>query len=285
MKSLQNEENLIKIFERCPIFWLNGHLYKLLKPYGKPKSQKSGGEPKTDVYLPFLVDDKEKVEIKISLKMKNFNFTENKLSFGRMRLWGEDTEDVLRSIAASILKNDHEKIDKSLNNPPRHKRKGNKYLLGYRLDITNKPNAKRSYPLGLTTDQKIEFFTGATMEEEKRNSLVSGVMVENSGVANMYLEMNISGEETPQDILKQLIPLDNKMFYERIELFATIKAVNYFPNSPKGSSKYDGPRPLLIQAKYQYDNGTDNIAKSLIVENPLKVTAKDVLEKYHNLLR
>lgn len=278
-----NEENLIKAFEKNPDFFYGGHSYHLLKPYGKPKSRGRGGEPKTDVYFSFLVDNKEVIEIKISLKKKNFNFTENKVCFERMNLWGENTENILTTIATSILKNDYDKIYKSLINPKRDRRKGDKYLLGYRLDLTNKPNGKRSYPLALTTEQKVEFFTGATMEEEKRNSLVSGEMIKNSGVANMYLEMDITGEETPQEILSNLISLNDKSFYEKNELFATIKAVNYFPNPPEGSNKYDGPRPLLIQASYNHNEGTDTIDKSFIIENPLQITAKDIVEKYSML--
>ena len=225
MKSIKNEENIIRIFENTPVFNYNNREYRLLV-CGKPRVQNGNGEPKTDIYARYIVDEKDIVEVKISLKQTDYNFLENKIGLERFetivgkgngKKWATIiAEEVLKQDGAGMLKSaepEYGVVRRSGETPC------TRYLLGYRLDITNKPNGKRSFPLNLTLDEKKEVFTGATLEERKRNAVVNGQIIDNSGIANLLLEMDVNGTETPQDILDRCRTFDDDSFYAGFELY------------------------------------------------------------------
>ena len=282
MRSIQNEENVIKVFNAVPIFTYNDKEYRLLV-CGKPRSQTGSGEPKTDIYTKFIVDGVDIEEIKISLKQTDYEFLENKIRFERFEaLVGKGNgEKKVREIVETIFKQDLHGFEKSSipqDDVIRHPGEApcTKYLLGYRLDITNKKCANRSCPLNLTLNEKKEIFTGATLDEGKRNAVVNGMVIKDSGVANMFLEMNVSGEETPQEILDRCRSFDDDSLYEDFEPVGTLKAVNYFSNG-----KYEHRR-LAVCVEYSYD-GTQVVPK-FVIERPLVIKTSEVVGKLLKVL-
>ena len=284
MKSFENEVNIIKIFKNRPVFYYRGSLYRLLK-CGKPRVQRGKGEPKTDVYVKYLVDEKEFIEIKISLKQTDYNFLENKLNLERFEVIvgkGNGTK-MAEELVKSILNQDLEGFMNDVKleyNAIRHPGEMPcvRCTTGYRLDITNKPNGKRSFPLNLSLKEKMEVFTGATLEERKRDAVVDGTIIKNSGIANVMLEMDVNGNETPQEILDACRSLSEASFYDDFELYATLKAVNYYSNG-----KYE-TRPLIVSVEYSYHVLTKTREPRFIIKNPLVTKSSQVVKKLKPLL-
>ena len=281
MKSLENENKVIEIFGRNKDFMYLGKRYQVVM-VGKPRVQKGKGEPKTDVYLLFRIDDEEDCEVKVTLKQKDFNFVENKVKMERFEMIvgeGNGTEKATM-IARNVLQQDLDGILESCK--PEHeciRKSGEKpctrYTLGYRLDITNKSNGKRSFPLGLTLEQKMEVFSGARLEERKRNAVVCGKVIENSGVANMLLEMDLTGNETPQEILGALRPLSDETLYDDYDLYGTLKAVNYYTNG-----KYEHSRPLVLQVRYDGE-----FKPEVYIDRPLLVNSTEKVNENKEIYR
>ena len=95
------------------------------------------------------------------------------------------------------------------------------------------------------------------MPEEKRNAKVNGQIIENSGVANYYLETDLTGPTHIDDLLKKCKPVDDPSLLDSLEFYITLKALNYYYYPNSHCSHHDGPRPLAIYTSYDDDfNGT-----------------------------
>ena len=278
MKSLENENKVISVFDRNRDFTYQGWRYHIITA-GKPRVQKGKGEPKTDIYLLFRIDHWGDLEVKITLKQKDFNFMENKVKMERFEaIVGEGNgAEKATMIAESVMKQDLDGILESCRPETGYiRRKGEKpctrYTLGYRLDITNQNNGKRSFPLGLTLEQKMEVFSGAKLEERKRDAIVCGKVIKNSGVANVMLEMDLTGDETPQEILAALRPLSDETLYDNYDLYGTLKAVNYYTNG-----KYEHSRPLVLQVRSNEVDG--ELRPEVYVDRPLLVNSTEKVKE------
>ena len=77
---INSEHNVEKLFPVGTTFYFEGKEYKV-SLCGKPRP--SQGECKTDVYIKGIASDGEVRELKISVKQKNADFLENKMSVDR----------------------------------------------------------------------------------------------------------------------------------------------------------------------------------------------------------
>ena len=290
-KASKNEKNLMKIFPKGLVFYYKDRFWKVID-VGKPKTNGGGGEPKTDVYIKFnIYENKHMYEknnpaqiiaIQISLKATNADFVENKMIYERARqIFKENTDIVLKEILEKIYEGDSEGFLKIMKAGRTDKKHGNGLFLGMRMDFMSHPNGKKSCSYPLTKEQKREIFTGSTLEDSKRNAIVNGVIVENSGVANKYLKMDVQGNETPQEILDNLISLEmDSHFYEDVEIYPTLKGCYYYPSD----GYYEGKRALMMGVNYSYDTTNKTfIPEGLIFDNPLKYTTKDAIRNLKTL--
>lgn len=122
----------------------------------------------------------------------------------------------------------------------------------------------------LTYGQILDVYAGSNLSLDKRNALVCGQVIENSGVAN-YLLMD-EDIHSAQDVVDRMIPIsDYIMMYP--DIYFACKALNY----RTFSKKWDGNRPLSVQVKW---NEIDNkLAPELIFDKPLIVKGNEVAER------
>lgn len=94
MPDFINTEHCVeKLFPVGTTFSFEGKKYQVAL-CGKPRPAR--GECKTDVYIKGIASDGEAREIKISVKQKNADFLENKMSFDRAcEIFGKDASGII----------------------------------------------------------------------------------------------------------------------------------------------------------------------------------------------
>ena len=223
------------------------------------KPHYGSGEGKTDAYIRCT----DGTEIKISTKASNADFIENKISLERYRrIFGNDFAPLLSAI--NSLKQQF--LDRQIIYPTKTGRiEAGSYTMGWRVDIVNKQSGVLCAPLPITTEQKINIFFGGNLEENKRNALINGQTIYNSGVANALL-LNSENYKTAQEILDALIQPEDY----QVPLYIAFKAVNY----RSLSDKIDGNRPLGVAIDWTNHNNP-----KFIFDKPLQYGAKNDMLK------
>lgn len=100
MPDFINTEHCVeKLFPVGTTFSFEGKKYQVAL-CGKPRPAR--GECKTDVYIKGIASDGEAREIKISVKQKNADFLENKMSFDRAcEIFGKDASGIIKQCLLS----------------------------------------------------------------------------------------------------------------------------------------------------------------------------------------
>lgn len=240
------EEHIIQIFQKERLFAFHGKMYDVMN-VGKPRPQGSG-ECKTDVF----VRAKEQVsgdieDIKISVKTeKDQEFQENKVSMDRAEaFFGKDWE-VIISNATKSLKGSFESRP-LLYASGHHPTKPNSVTVGWKLEIACKPRALSvKAPL---TDREIRdyVYKGTNQTEVKRNAIVNGVIIDNSGVAEYLLITTIEKIRNVTDVISQMELIDTKKLDDTYLIFT---ANNYRTDVDKA----DGKRSLAVRIEWECNN-------------------------------
>lgn len=275
MQALMFERNIRELFQLGDIVCYNNSQYCVEK-VGKPVSQYGGGEPKTDLYL-YLVSlqNNRDVELKISIKQKNAMFLENKISRQRfINLFGEKSNDIVSQIVQDMSPLLEER-------PYFFQKKTGRvaagsYCLGYRLDIMNRKCGTLSDQLSLDSATKEEILTGFHLPKEKKNAVVNGEIVDDSGIANVIYE----GSEVPVSksyVLDHLCSI--KEYAARHDFFYALKAVNY----RSIEDKFERGRSLFVY--YDYFLNQNKIKGVLNFSNPLSYKSSDVQQILYKLLQ
>lgn len=140
-------------------FFFEGKEYKVLL-CGKPRP--SQGECKTDVYIKGIASDGEVRELKISVKQKNADFLENKMSLGRAcEILGKDASDIICRCLLSIQ--DRFIDDCLVYFEERGKTGARTMKLGWKFELLNKLSGEKSGILELTEEQKNDVFAGINL--------------------------------------------------------------------------------------------------------------------------
>tara|TARA_B100000963_G_scaffold359659_1_gene387632 strand:- start:933 stop:1829 length:897 start_codon:yes stop_codon:yes gene_type:complete len=268
----ETERQIISKFNSERIFTFGDAKFEILK-IGKPKPSK--GECKTDVYiLAKNTNTDTNSEFKISIKQEDADFLENKISLDR-------AIEILGSEAQKIIYDSIVVEKKSFDNDylvyfDKFKRTEAKCIkIGWKFEFINKLGGERSGLMKLDDTQKIDVYSGSNLSKSKKNSLVNGTEIQNSGVANYILEVNNTTENLDY-YLKKLIPI--KEFAVNQEIYFACKAVNYRANT----NKWDGNRPLSVYVDWVLDG--NEIKASLIMNNPLGVKANIIGENIQKIL-
>ena len=180
-KFSKTEQDLIRYFSSLNRFEHNGKIY-FIKCIGKPTIPK--GEPKTDIYLGLVDENKKEVEYKISLKMQNADFLENKIRLERaLEILGINAQKIIQSHCLEIRDEfqTSQLIDFSSNN----RAKSPLITLGWKFEMTNKKSGNKSRRLNLTNTQKLEVFSGS-FSKKNQTAKVNGKLIRNSGIANYF---------------------------------------------------------------------------------------------------
>ncbi len=144
------------------------------------------------------------MEIKISYKKENADFIENKMSAERAeQLFGTEWKEVIENSTIAIvidLRKECSYIQVNL----KEQEKG-AITLGWKFELLNKNSGDLSGKMLLTEEQVIDVYAGSNLSDDKRNAMVSGQVIENSGIAN-YILMD-ENVKSAQDVIDKMIPI------------------------------------------------------------------------------
>lgn len=241
---------------------------------GKPTCHK--GEPKTDIYI-LAESEHDKTEIKISYKKENADFIENKMSAERAeQLFGTDWEGIIEQSTTAIRDRFEERM-LIYKNKYKRTEKG-AITLGWKFELLNKNSGDLSGKMLLTEEQVIDVYAGSNLSEDKRNAMVCGQVIEDSGIAN-YILMD-EDVHSAQDVIDKMIPITE---YVKLhpDIYFACKALNY----RTFAEKWDGDRPLSVQVFW--DAEENKLVPKLVYDKPLTVKGNEVagrLLQYMKLL-
>ena len=265
----KTEQDFIQLVKDTQSFTFEGNTYDILE-VDKPRISK--GECKTDVFI----RTKQK-DFKISIKQSNADFLENKMPYDcAVRIFGEDASDILRGIIHSI--------DNSFQNHPlicfekRRRTEAKTMILGWKFELVNKINGEKSGALQLTNEQKLIVYSGYASPENKRNAIVNGKEIINSGVADYILEVdNIEHGNLQFHIDK----LQSVAAYSAPKtVYFACKALNYRALK----DKWDGDRPLAVYIDWQLTQDKQ-LVSTIKYDNPLQVKGNFVGNNVRSILK
>lgn len=264
------EEYIINTLKKERTFCYEGAKWNVVL-VDKPRPQENG-ECKTDVYVLAETNGLKK-EFKISVKMSSSHeFQENKIKKERAEsIFGSDYKNIIRKTA--------KKIEKEFDNQfllfqkEKHPTKINSITMGWKLELATKPR-KLSAKLELSDKEIKEYiYKGKNLAKDKKDSLVNGNVIKDSGVAEYILYMENDEKLTSDEIIQKLIPID-EMKIEPMYLIFTANNFRTDKETKKESSKStDGKRSLAVKIKWKNSNG--KLDYHLDFENPLSETGFD----------
>ena len=268
------EHKVIDIFDSEQTFLFQGENYKVVK-VGKPQPKKGSGEPKTDVYILGVNEASQFKEIKISLKLKSSNeFQENKVSAERAEgFFGEGYKKIIEESTKSIA--DKFKKQPLLFSSGKHPTKPNSITLGWKLEIASKPR-KLSAPIQLNDEQIRNFvYKGVNLPPEKKDAMVNGEIIENSGIADYILYAELEELQNTQDVINQMKLIDEAEIQPTYLIFT---ANNYRSKEDKS----DGARPIAVWIEWYLEN--NKLAHRIRFDEPLTYTGKDLVSDLKKVL-
>lgn len=210
---------------------------------GKPKPNKGGGEPKTDLYVETIDQYKKNHEFKFSIKLDNWEFIENRLD--RIRFKNCFSNPWLLRQAFKFIKNAEKKN-------PIVTFDSNKssyiYKLGVMAFLTNKKRTL-SFKPKLTNKEKLEIFCGYNLPQNFKNAKVCGSIIKDSGVANFFIKCSI--EDARIGINHVLTKLETpNQFIKNLDVHFAFTRINYISHK----NKWDGNRPLFMSTDFKISN-------------------------------
>lgn len=258
------EHNIINILKSQDKFQYDGKSYY---PVVVDKPTSKNGEPKTDVYFEAHEYDGDDILLrKISFKKQNYDFLENKISAERAEeILGSDWANIIKKSIEPILENfkDRKLIFKRSYG---HTDSGS-YTLGWRFEFVKPGNGKLGGKMNLTESQIKDIYSGTNLDDDKKNAIVDGKRIDNSGVADCIL---IDGDyKTIEQILDNLVDLD-EYAKENDEIHFACKALNYRSER----DKIEGSRPLSVFVDWTVKN--DKLVGNLVFNEPLKHRGKEI---------
>lgn len=243
-------------------FIFQGKNYKVVLS-GKPTCHK--GEPKTDIYI-LAKSISDEVEIKISYKKENADFIENKMSAERAeQLFGENWADIIKQSTTAISERFEERI-LIYKNKFKRTEKG-AITLGWKFELLNKNSGALSGKMILTEEQVIDVYAGNNLAEDKRDAMVAGNVIENSGVAN-YILMD-EDVHLAQDVIDKMVPIKEYVLMHP-DIYFACKALNY----RTFAGKWDGDRPLSVQVNWNAEE--NKLVPELVYDKPLIIKGNEV---------
>ena len=269
-----SEKNIVAKFPINGVVTYEGKKYKIIKAC---KPFPPSGECKTDFYLLLQnVDNKAIKELKISIKQKNADFLENKISLKRAKqIFGSNASKIIQESLLQI-KSEFEKenlvfFDKQ------GRTEAKTLKIGWKFELLNRKSGHKSAKMKLDRKQLIDIYAGTNLDTDKKNSYVDGDIVENSGVASHILIIETNSKLTSKELLEKLIPI--KEFIKNKEVYFACKAINYRVTK----DKWDENRPLSVFVEWQENR--NEITASLIFDKPLSTKANIIGTKIQEILR
>lgn len=264
MPNFGDTERYIKLlFEKPCSFVYDGVAYEVIK-CGKPAP--GSGECKTDVYVLGRSSIGIEKEFKISIKQSNADFLENKISLERAKeILGETAQELIENSIRPIRKIFSEDFLVYFN---RHGRTEAQCIkMGWKFEFLNRSPGGRGAEMQLTDQQKIDIYAGTNLNSGKRNCLVNGEIIPDSGVANYIIEVDRADMEL-EYYLECMKPIEK--FATGQQFFFACKALNY----RNSVSRWDGNRPLAIYVDWSVKNG--ELYGQVVYDKPLSKRGNEI---------
>jgi hypothetical protein len=266
VKFSDNERRILSYLSIGSKFVFDSVEYTVLNS-GKPTC--SAGEPKTDIYVLALSQHESIKEFKITFKMSNADFLENKILAERAeQIFGEDWQTIITESTMQLLTEFNSKPQIYIKKFGRTK--AGSFTLGWRFEIVNKVSGKLSGSLVLSRDQLIDVYAGTKLCAEKRNAIVCEQTIIESGIANFILIDERVNDA--QSVIDNLIPIG-----EYVDQFPNIyfacKALNY----RLMENKWEGNRSLSVFIDWSIKDG--KLSSDIVFDNPLVVKGHEVANK------
>lgn len=267
------EQHVVDLFNNEITFVFNNITYEIII-VGKPRPQRGGGECKTDVFIrgKNIVDSKDIIDIKLSIKTIGSNeFYENKIKAKRAEeIFGIDWEKIFTEAAYSkraAFENS------TLIYPEKAGRtQANSITLGWKGEITNKKR-NLSSELKLSEKEMKDFvYKGINQPIGKKDAMVNGIIIEDSGIADYLLESEIGLLTDTDAVLTQMRLIDNLDLSPMYLAFTAnnYRAIDYRNDSEnkKIDGKTDGNRSLAVAIDWNISDS--KLTPNYIYEEPLK---------------
>lgn len=265
----ETERKIISLFPVGTSFTYQETEYIILKS-GKPCPSK--GECKTDIYiLAKNINDETEKEFKISVKQPNADFLENKTSLDRaISIFGN--EKLVESVSSLKKKFEEDFLIHFISG---HKTEAKTMRIGWKFELMNKLSGKLSAEIPLSEAQILDVYAGTTLPSEKKDCLLNGSRIENSGVAE-YIWIGDINSINKDEFFNE-ITLISEYIQDKSVYFAC-KAVNYraVPN------KWDGNRPLSAYIDWSIVGGV--LKAEVICDRPLVMGANSIGENIRKCL-
>ena len=261
------EQKILDLFTKGTKFSYNGEDFVVVNS-GKPRPHGEKGECKTDIYISALSKSrKREKEFKLSVKQKNADFLENKIKLDRAKeIFGENAQDI---IYKSIMKLKDDFTEEFLICFDKFgKTDAHSIKLGWKFELVNSKNGKRTGLLDLTHEQKIDVFSGTNLSKGKCDSYIGEEKIDNSGVANYFIEINPEEIIDADTIMKKIIPIED--YAKTQNIYFACKALNYRFDE----KKWDGDRPLSVYIKWS--NKCNKLNGVVCFDNPLEHTGNEI---------
>ena len=259
------ERRMLSYFTKGTEFFYNGRTMKVLE---SDKPTCSQGEPKTDIYV-LASDGHNQEEIKISYKKENADFLENKTNAERAeQLFGPNWRVVIENSTTNI-REQFEQRTRIYKEAFRRTEKG-AITLGWKFELLNKPAGDLSGKMDLSEQQVYDVYAGTNLSRDKKDAMVNGRIVRNSGIAD-YILMS-DDVRSAQDAIDQM---DSIWDYidKHPNIYFACKALNY----RTFRSKYDGNRPLAVQVDWRIQN--DKLCSELVFDSPLEMNGTEMAQR------
>ena len=267
------ERRLIDLLKVGVKFKFDGVEYTVSQPSCKPTVVK--GECKTDVYVQTSSANGDRV-FKISVKQQNADFLENKMSHERaVEIFGSQADAIIMRATESIKEN-------FLNIPIIYfERKGRtdakSITLGWKFEFVNKIGGNLSASMQLTTRQIVDVYSGTSLPDDKKNAIVNGEEVTESGIADFILVVDQDKNMTIEDFEKGLMTIEKFVETEKPTIYFACKALNYRVEK----DKWDGDRPLSVYVDWYIKKS--KLVGELRFDEPLHHKGNEIGNNVRNL--
>lgn len=279
------ENHIISLFKNSSGFEWEDNFYTAKQiEVAKPKKIGSGGECKTDVYVG-LSDSNGIVEheIKLTLKLDNADFLENKISLQRAKdILKENWQQVLIQ-AMHTIKSKFDATKKLYIYGENKDSEQIRITLGWRLEIANKPR-DLSAKLIIPNEDAVNFiYRGTNLHTKFKDAKINDKVVLNSGIADFYFEGSLKDfeEYKLQDILKNMKKLDSSFNAGQNYLIFT---ANNYVFKKSGNAKAE-KRDLCVYVNWTYDPKVGKLKADLNINSPLEKNSNDIKPTLLSLLK
>lgn len=265
----KNEHKIAETLSVGTVFYFKGEKLTVLR-VAKPTV--ALGECKTDIYIEAEDNHSKKYEFKISYKQENAQFIENKMK-------AERAEALLGSDWMKIIKSGTTQIKKEFECRPIIIKKGRfngSITLGWKYELLDVKSGKLSTKLKLTKKQILDIYSGENLPVDKKDAMVDGVRIPNSGVANYMLRTDELDD--PQVLINSLQEIDEYVD-EHPDVYFACKALNY----RTFEGKFDGDRPLVVQIDWEVKE--EKLLPVFSYDSPLIRKGNEMANKLSETLR